>query len=481
MIENLGAFPLDKQALLLSTFRGSRESSGGGYRVIAVGKWRPQQLLSQWKKFDAGSSPSFDSNAIQWVGGYSAGVLEDLVERSLSDTDGMVEPLAALILDQTGGDRRLVDYLLRALNESDRRRPEELERLLFSMAEEEGPVTDFLLAGYDTLSDRAKAILNLLVHNTAAYLPSKDHDCEDLRSLGFVERESRGPSISRSLWRISSPIMVRSLLRTIDSSHCAQLVAGESLPPRHAIATSAMSQVTEIENLLRNFALQRLAERSDPIHPLKLVARTGGSDPYADAHRRLKEDADEHQLLVRTPLFGYADVSALGLLYKQSDLYSSFFEEVFGDKAQFAVRFDEFSAIRHDVAHNRLYSVRALRRLKSLRDFFEQHIAQYGERVLLALEWRGRLQCGSAPRVFPPSKGEASRVSVVVRNASSSRLVEASLRACFRSSSRTYWGAQVSPGALTLMPDSSEEVVFEVGAKCDAPVELVELVVAVVR
>lgn len=472
LVERFETFPLELQLEWLARFRSFRERRSEVFQLVLGDVWAPRRTLAEWRSRRAHLSPPLDLHNVFWAEGYELREIEDKLRRFARGAPPIARTaLVSLIHEHTAGDRRFVDLLFELLDEA--MSETDLERAVFDLPGH-SEVVSSVLRSVDSLSATARQKVAACAGLEVLRCPDSDPDIEALRLAALVRCSPR----HRERWRIASPV-VASVLRRYPQSvglpASAARLDVELLPPHHPTGSIASEIVSEIECQLRNLIVLALSDADYEAHPLQAVPRSTDGEIYSDAcDRREADRLSPHVPLVRHPLTAHLDVSDLSKIICHPSLYEVYFSGIFRDKTQFEAQFQVFNEARRTVAHNKLSSVRVLKQLADVLDFFEAAVANAAASALA--DPPGSLVSidPKTSRTIPVPTQQKLVVEVVVANRTESSLSGVSLSVHFANAHGKVEHAPLHSQSLAFNGGEQRTVRIEGRLDKNAPAQLPE-------
>ncbi len=383
------------QANVMAAARAARGTTGNSQRTIFTGRWRPGALLTYWRveRANHGSFP-IDSSRIHFVDTFGVDVVREEIGGRLpgAQNEEDREALLELILEQTGADKRIIELLPDYLDSS--LTTHQCETVLLGL-DSHTSVEEALLGDIvrGTLRDGEEGRLLLcLAANQYIRLPADHPVAERLFAAGLLARGGRWiREPTDVVWSLRSPVLHRLMMRQLgNSSGLRSLAAEEILARNDAVSRAASSLVCEIENMLRNTIVLALAQGTTGGAYLDLIPPASNSYKCDQCHKQIKQKQSIRTLVeegerkarneICSDLLRFSPMTFLNpsdlrhiLLGK---LYASHFNEYFPDKRRLEVSFDSFNELRKAVAHNKVFSLRALPKLREVRNYFRESVAR---------------------------------------------------------------------------------------------------------
>jgi hypothetical protein len=421
---------VDEQCGVLRITRGLREEQTDlRIQTVVIGTWNFFRLQEHWKKNYRDASPVPDRKHVFFKGGCETGDIQSKLHMSeliSSRPSNFEDTCVEMLLEATGGDEFLIDYIVDCLS-SQRQRLDHVESAI-AQTIDSAHVAEEFQKRCKRLTGEGWRLLRLILNQQFFNVAENSSDAEDLRLEGIVEsRRTGGLNVCLSLRSVIVDTILRAKWRVWASDQPPVYEGRDLARPNTALNTAAYRLISKIETTLRNVVILSLGANSawtERIVNVKTGAYSAeGAEseftglvrqlqnalaPYlgdmtlntASEAERFPEGVDSNNAkrskqitliqaaenwrernhdntmldLAGNSLIYFITTEGLVNILRNREIYSSAIKPFFPEKAELGTFLEHYVAIRGAVAHNQPITLDTLSRLEDMRESLEKRL-----------------------------------------------------------------------------------------------------------
>lgn len=386
IIENFHRLNSKEQCDFISSFRSWNQSDeiltkkNIKTSLLLCGQWSYQKLKKQWNTECVSPAPDL-KNVIVLAKQSLADIILYLINRYGNIKTEELLNYSRYIYDLTHGDCQLIEILLSNINTGRDLTLNNLETASFNLSER---LLDSIRKRIDYLNSAQIKILEKLCLYQVLHIKKNDKNIDLLEILGLIKKTET--DLTREILIEYSSDIIGNILRKNNIFKKSQL----NLKNEELINISCASNeiaykiILRIENFLRNCVVLKLCKNNISLSQTmknlgekkKYIRKGEKKSQIIEWEEYFKIGTKQNDNLLDAPSITCLTVKELCEEFINKKFFKSFFKNN-NNNNDFTEKMAIFGAIRNDIAHNRIISISAIKKLKETELWLLEKIGRF--------------------------------------------------------------------------------------------------------